>query len=192
MGDKSADTKARILEATQRLLEGTDPEKITIREIAAEARIGIGLINYHFQSRDNLIREAVGMRLTTMAEIMENLEGDAGNPAEYLKRMLTALSDIAMKNPKLTKVSVEYEMLKGNYRICLYLLPALKAATRGERSETELRLIAFQIIVALQNVYLRQDAFHFLTGIDIEKKDERDQLIHSIVDNLINNGGQTK
>lgn len=192
MGDKSAETKARILKATQRLLEGTDPEKITIREIAAEAGIGIGLINYHFKTRDNLIREAVGTRLTSMAEIMENLEGDAGNPAEYLKRMLKAMSDVAMKNPKLTRVSVEYEMLKGNYRICLYLLPALKAATRGERSETELRLIAFQIIVALQNVYLRQDAFHFLTGIDIEKKDERDKLIHSIVDNLIKNGGQTK
>ncbi|MFT8313731.1 MAG: hypothetical protein ABF633_05675 [Clostridium sp.] len=76
-------------------------------------------------------------------------------------------------------------MLKGNFRVCLYLIPVLRKIYNDSKSETDLRLIAFQIIVAVQSVYLRQEAFHILTGIDIDIKRERDNLINSIVNNLI-------
>lgn len=186
MGSKKEDTKKKIIEVTNKLLDAAEnPEDITVRKIAEAAGIGVGLINYHYASRDNLIKEVISMKMESLAEIMEKLDGDLSDPTKYLKEMLMMMSDTAMKNHKLNKFSVEYDLLKGNFRVCLYLLPVLRKIYNGGKSETDLRLIAFQIIVAMQNVYLRQEAFHMLTGINIEIKNERDTLVNSIVDNLI-------
>lgn len=186
MGSKKEETKKKIMEVTIDLLDSMEnPDDITVRKIAESAGIGIGLINYHYESRDNLIKEAVSMKMESMAEIMEKLDGDLSNPIKYLKEMLMTMSDTAMKNSRLNKFSVEYDLLKGNFRVCLYLIPVLRKIYNDSKSETDLRLIAFQIIVAVQSVYLRQEAFHILTGIDIDIKRERDNLINSIVNNLI-------
>lgn len=186
MGSKKEETKKKIMEVTIDLLNSMEnPDDITVRKIAEAAGIGVGLINYYYESRDNLIKEAVSMKMESMAEIMEKLDGDLSDPIKYLKEMLMTLSDTAMKNRKLNKFSVEYDLLKGNFKVCLYLLPVLREIYNDSESETDLRLIAFQIIVTMQSIYLRQEAFHMLTGIDIDKKRERDNLINSIVDNLI-------
>ena len=186
MGTKKEETKKKIMEVTIDLLNSIEnPDDITVRKIAEVAGIGVGLINYHYESRDNLIKEAISMKMESLAGIMEKLDGDLSDPIEYLKAMLITMSDTAMKNRRLNKFSVEFDLLKGDFRICLYLLPVLRKIYNDSKSETDLRLIAFQIIVAMQSVYLRYEAFHMLTGIDIEIKRERDNLINSIVDNLI-------
>lgn len=186
MSSKKEETKKKIMEVTMNLVDSVEnPDDITVRKIAESAGVGVGLINYYYGSRDNLIKEAASMKMESMAEIMEKLDGDLSNPVKYLKEMLMMMSDTAMKNSRFSKFSVEYDLLKGNFRICLYLLPVLRKIFDESKSETDLRLIAFQIIVAMQSVYVRQEAFHMLTGIDIEIKKERDTLIDSIVDNLI-------
>lgn len=186
MGSKKDATKKKILEVTCELLESVaTPDDITVREIADKADVGIGLINYHFGSRDNLVREAVSLKIESIASIMEKLDGDLSNPVQYLKQMLITMSDIGMKDLGMNKFSAEYELTKGDFSICLYLLPILREIFKGKKSEIELRLIAFQIIVATQSIYLRQEAFHMLTGIDIKNKAERDCLIEMIIDNLI-------
>lgn len=186
MSLKRDDTKKRILEVTMDLLESTEnPDDVTVRRIAEAAGIGTGLINYHFNSRDNLVKEAVTGKMESLAEIIEKLDGDSSNPKKYLEETLIAMSDTAMKNHKLNKLSVEYDLLKGDFRIYLYLIPVLKKIYNESKSETDLRLISFQLIVTMQSIYLRQEAFHMLTGINIELKSERDSLIKSIVQNLI-------
>jgi TetR/AcrR family transcriptional regulator, regulator of cefoperazone and chloramphenicol sensitivity len=186
MGSKKEETKKKIMEATIALLDSSEnPDDITVRKIAEAAGIGVGLINYYYESRDNLIKEAVSMKMESVADIMEKLTGDLSNPKEYLKEMLMTLSDTAMKNCRFNKFSIEYDLLKGDFRICLYLLPVLRKIYKDKKTETDLRLIAFQIIITLQSVYLRQDAFHMLTGIDIEIKKERDKLMDDIIENLV-------
>jgi AcrR family transcriptional regulator len=186
MGSRKEETKNKIMDITVNLLETEqNPNDITVRRIAQEAGIGVGLINYYYGSRDNLMKEAVSVKMESIAEIMGNLDKELSNPMEYLKTMLVIMSDTAMKNSKLNKLSAEYDLIKGDFRICLYLLPILRKIYPDGKSETDLRLIAFQIIVAMQSIYLRQEAFHMLTGIDIGIKRERDALIGSIVDNLI-------
>jgi AcrR family transcriptional regulator len=186
LSTKKEETKKKILEVTVDLLDTIEnPDNITVRKIAQAAGVGAGLINYYFESRDDLIKAAVAQKMVSMAEIMESLKEDSGNPKEYLKNVLTAMSDTAMKDRRLNKISAEYDLVKGDFKICLYLQPVLRKIYQDSKSETDLRLIAFQLIVTLQSVYLRQDAFHLLTGIDAGIKKERDNLINSIVDNLI-------
>ena len=53
--------KERIIEVTTGLIEqyNGDTKRITARMIAEQAGIGLGLINYHFGSKDKLITECV-------------------------------------------------------------------------------------------------------------------------------------
>ncbi len=72
MGSKKEATKKKIIGATLDLLDQSEnPEDITVRKIAEAAGIGPGLISYHYQSRDNLINEAVSIKLMSLAAIME-------------------------------------------------------------------------------------------------------------------------
>ena len=186
MSSKKEITKKKIMDTTLYLLDQSeDPDTVTVRRIAEAAGVGAGLINYYYQSRDNLINEAIGMKMTSLAEVMEKSDGDMSDPKSYLKEMLIALSDTAAQNRRLSSFSAEYNLLKGDYKTCLYLLPVLRRVYNNSRPEMDLRLIAYQIIVAMQSVYFGQESFLMFTGINIEIKQERDSLIHSIVDNLI-------
>lgn len=59
--NKSENVKNQIIEVTTELIEqyngGT--KNITARMIAEKANIGLGLINYHFGSKEKLITECV-------------------------------------------------------------------------------------------------------------------------------------
>ena len=65
MSDSPLNAKERILQAAIELL--AEFETITVRQIAERAEVGIGSINYHFQSKDNLLNEAVGRMMGDQA-----------------------------------------------------------------------------------------------------------------------------
>ena len=51
--------RANLIEGTLRCLDKVPPEQITARMIAAESRANLASITYHFESKDNLLTEAV-------------------------------------------------------------------------------------------------------------------------------------
>lgn len=59
--NKNANVKNRIIEVTTELIEqhNGNIKDITARMIAANANVGLGLINYHFGSKEDLITECV-------------------------------------------------------------------------------------------------------------------------------------
>ena len=58
---KNANVKNRIIEVTTELIEkhNGNIKDITARMIATKADVGLGLINYHFGSKEKLITECV-------------------------------------------------------------------------------------------------------------------------------------
>ena len=55
------DNKEAIIQATIKLIEenGEHLEEITVRDICKNAGVGLGLVNYHFGSKDKLIEACV-------------------------------------------------------------------------------------------------------------------------------------
>ncbi len=53
---KADKTKARLIEVTKRLIQEHGSDRITLRSIAASARMKAGSIYYHFNSKDEIIR----------------------------------------------------------------------------------------------------------------------------------------
>ena len=60
-GDVGMDNKEAIIQATIKLIEenGEHLEEITVRDICKNAGVGLGLVNYHFGSKDKLIEACV-------------------------------------------------------------------------------------------------------------------------------------
>jgi AcrR family transcriptional regulator len=80
--------RANLIEGTLRCLERLPPERVTARAIAEESGANLASIAYHFDSKDNLITEAVIEGLDRwLAEIAADLrEMGLKEPAERYRR----------------------------------------------------------------------------------------------------------
>lgn len=73
------DIKEKIINTTISLIQHSEGliENITIREIAQKADIAVGLINYHFGSKNNLIEICVQRIISHVMKIFPNRERSA-------------------------------------------------------------------------------------------------------------------
>ena len=53
---KAEKTRARLIEVATRLFQEHGSDEVTVRRIAAAAKIEAGSIYYHFASRDQILR----------------------------------------------------------------------------------------------------------------------------------------
>jgi AcrR family transcriptional regulator len=76
--ENTASTRGRILDATERLIARQGIEATSLRQITAEAQVNLAAVNYHFQSKDELMVAVYLRRLQPMnAErlaLLSNLE----------------------------------------------------------------------------------------------------------------------
>lgn len=89
-------------------------EATTVREIAAAAKVNLALINYHFDSKDGLLREIMEQRAQLMQERIREIAADTGIDeaakisliiTQYVEKILThhtfykvLLQELFMKN----------------------------------------------------------------------------------------------
>ena len=95
MNDRG-DTKARILDAAEKLFGMNGFEATSLREITAEAGVNLAAINYHFQSKDSLIDAIVARRIEPVNRCRMELL-DAAGPNPTLEQILTAFMAPVMK-----------------------------------------------------------------------------------------------
>jgi AcrR family transcriptional regulator len=88
-------TKERILDASERLFAEKGIKETSIREIARAAETHLAAVNYHFGSKEGLIREVLGRRTEPLNQerlrILETFEVEAGNGPVPLEAILHAL-----------------------------------------------------------------------------------------------------
>lgn len=185
MGENTKDAKARILNTVVGLmLEQKDPNTITNREIARLAGVNSALINYYYQSKENLLNQAVGV---CMAQAPANLpEGDFKNekPLKRLKNMLRSISRFAVEHRFLSEISISGEMKSGNENTVRTILPILKELFKG-KSEFELKLIALQIVVPMQVLLLNPAAYKKSLNEDVTDLTKGFQILDILIDNVV-------
>lgn len=185
------DAKERIIKAAMDILEEeTDAEKITVRRIAEKAQVGTGLINYHFQSKEKLLNEAIAVRMAGMAELWMKTASDKGMaPMEKLKKMLKALVDFGMRYPKFIKIAATYQLLQGDMDTPLYLIPVMREIYGNNKDEREIRIVALALVSTLQTAFLRSRYLKGYIGCDINNETDRDRIIDILVDHFVRSEG---
>lgn len=191
MNTKEQVAQQLIIDTAKALLEETeDVEKITVRQIAERANVGIGLINYHFKSKDNLLSIAIG---DTMAKVITSFSESDGysnlTPIEKFKTMLKELYALSDKKEKLMRFIVSGDIMNGNMQTPLHLIPLLKQIFGDRKDDMELRILVLQILYPIQVTGLNRDAFYMYSGINVSDKDQRNRFIDNLINNLISNNG---
>ena len=177
------DVKRRLLDAAASLLqECGDPERITTRQITERAGTALGLVNYHFGSRSNLMAQAIEACMGQLAQGMREKPGEGATPKEQLTRMLCELVDFGSEHLPLMQTSVRHTLATGAVDAQETLLPLLRAHFGTSRPESALRLVAHQMVTVLQLAALHPDAFKAFTGYDLMDRTQRNQAIAAIVD----------
>ncbi|MGF1506864.1 MAG: TetR/AcrR family transcriptional regulator [Anaerolineae bacterium] len=178
-------SKDRILEAAVRLIEvGTDAGTLTVRQIADEAGVAVGAINYHFQSKDNLLIQAVGQLVGAEANRWLDPAPDA-EPLERLRQIFKQTARVTAAYGTAGNLLVRQALLEGDFTSQRLILPLLREILGPDRPEAELRLLAFQLITPMQDAFVRPEAFAAYSGIDIFDEAQRDAAIDMLIDNLL-------
>lgn len=175
---KDENQKAALLKATKRLLEEAEqPEKVTSRQIASRAGVNLAMINYYYGSKEALTSQAVSEILDVSAGIFQTPGNPSESPKERLRHILREICKTVVKYQRYTKLYVPHLLLEDEITLPQLILPEIRDHFGTRRSETECRIIAYEMISFLQLVFYRTDAFMRYTGMDLTKEGTTIELI---------------
>lgn len=155
-----SDIKRHILDTTVKiLLQGVAPELITVRKIAHKGNISIGLINYHFGSKDHLILAAIESVIENVSEegiviLMDNQIA----PSLRLRQFLIKMSEIVLHYNAYSKLLLKHELLSDSFATPSYILEILKEIDPN-LSENEVRMLAIQVVAPMQYIFMKENGF---------------------------------
>jgi len=178
------DAKEQILDTTVKLLKDSkDPESITVRDIAVAAGVQLAMINYYFRSKDELMYQAVVVIRNKMAGDWLSAKGKDKemNPYMRFREMCIALCAMSVKYSKYIRLTVEYELTKAEIVSTQHTLPLIREICGDKRSETSIRITAYEIISTLQLIFFRAKDISAYLGFDVLEYDRMVEVIDTIL-----------
>ena len=174
----SNSTKEKLILATIKLLSTSeDAAQITARQIAAEAKTNLAMINYCFKSKEALMKIAVERIISNSANSFKTINDDNLTPKERLRKMLYYLCDITVSYSSFTRISIPYILLHDEITQPFDILPLIREHFSNKKSETECRIISYHMISFMQLIFLRSEDFLKFSGIDIFNQEQRNNFI---------------
>lgn len=191
MKDKS-NLKETIIHATTELIQecNGDVGKITLRKIAERAGVGLGLINYHFGSKEQLIVLCVQRIINNVVmcfspDKKDYSEKDGLEDKERLADWAKQVYDFLFENYAISSISILGDMhsyhAKSN---SVYTQKGFSMAIQNDISVEKKRLLVFMLTSAMQVAFLSGNASKEILGYDLTNKSERDRFVESLVELL--------
>lgn len=189
---KSDELKEKIIEVTTELIINSngDIERVTTRSIAEKADIGIGLINYHFQTKENLIeicvQRIIGNVISNFHPIIEeNLDG-----IDRLKRVAKMVADFLTDNESVSSISIlgDCKSPRTDDNTMKTVKGFSMALGKCEIPDNEKSILLFALTSIMQSIFLRKNISSELFNFNFKYKKERDFFLDFIVDRLFVGG----
>lgn len=185
MNIDNANAKEKILQAALELLSSEEGSGgLTTRKIAKKANVNLALINYYYQSKENLLSLAAGCKMgEIISGVLEN--GSIGTDAvDKLKKLLITTADFSFRHSEIYKIAVAGELKEGCKNSCSMVIPILKEIFR-DKDETELNIIALQLMLPFHFVVLHPEEYGKLLKTDFFDERQRNGMINQMADNLL-------
>lgn len=185
--------KEKLIATTIKLIENNESiEDVTVRDIAAAAEVGTGLINYHFQTKDNLIKICVER---IIGDVIQNFDRIYKSltmaPLEKLRFLTKRMCTFLIQNPGISRVSILSDLFSGSNAdnsvttIHAYR-PVVREVCGPDKSDKEIYLLTQILTATIQSVFLRADVLKENTDIDFNNTEQRDELIDFLIDSIFN------
>ena len=189
---KTSDVKEKIINATIEIIgECEAVEKVTVRDIAEKAGVGIGLINYHFQTKENLIDICVQKIIGNVIKKFDSIsQGINMEPLEKLRHLAKLNCSFLVQNKGISRISIHSDVNNGDFNdntsqtIEAYL-PLVKAVCSEKLSDKVIYLMTSIMISAFQSAFMRRDVIMQGLKMDFYDMHYRELIVDMIIDNVI-------
>ena len=191
---RTSGIKERIIAVTVGLIAKSDGDvaSVRIQDIADGAEVGVGLINYHFQTKENLIELCVERMIASVISGFEPTRtgadhastGTKASIAEKLEVSVKAVFDFLVKNPSVSRISILTDMRcpKKDDNTVMSANAMSKLLGNIGLAENERLVLAFAMTSVMQALFLRKEQGAELFGFDLNEKPQRDKVLDLIVD----------
>jgi len=178
-------TRERIFRATLELIrEVKDAYRITTRQIGDRAGVNPSLVNYHFQSKENLIGQVVGSMMGEIIGQYQRSDAIENNPETRLREILLTTADAAFKLYNVSKIAIAGELKEGCRNSCQMVLPLLQEIFKGY-TLSDLNVIALQLMLPFHHIVVDPDLYGKYLGADFFDEKQRRRKINQMVDLVI-------
>lgn len=181
MKSDKMNAKEKIYQAAMELLTDTDDVyKISTRQITAKAGVNLALVNYYYQSKENLLSEIVGKMMDGIIRQIIMEDSAKGNAESRLRGILIATADAAFKHANICQIAISVELKKGCRNSCAMIIPFLKDLLQ-DYSETDLAIAAMQLMLPFHHIVLEPELYGEILGTDFADKEKRDLKIDQMI-----------
>ena len=193
-GGTAMDNRETLIQAASALIEekGERLDELTVREICKKAGVGLGLVNYHFRSKDKLIELCIERMVNKVVEQFQHIREKTAalTPFEKLNDLGNMTLSFLFEHQAMARISILTDMQtpKANdntHRTYAAYLPLVSACRPDWNAETVKRK-TFCLITMMQQVFLRQEAASQLFGIDLKNETARQafhtQILHDLLE----------
>jgi len=173
-----SEIKQQLIKAVKDLLEdGFEVDKITIRQIAYEAHISVGLINYHFGSKWKLIMEAVSSIIEeASAAVFAELANRQEEPRQKLRTFLRAMIAVVAEYPEYSEMLIKDELFSERFSTPETIVGMIREI-KPEASLKEAKYLAIQVVASMQYVFLKAKGLKRYLAEDNSAKSENDTSV---------------
>ena len=170
-----------------------DVDKVTIRDITSRSGVSVGLINYHFGSKDNLITECVQRIITgIITSFKPNIEvGKDLSPFEAAKARTIDTAcrvfDYLFENPSIARVSItsDYNNFTSNTNTYYSIRGSAAVMGKDYKDESTREFIAFALVSTMQSAFLRALKEPVFMGYDFSKREDRNRYVVDLVNQIM-------
>lgn len=157
INDVQATTKDLIIDKLIEMIQsGFALEAITIRKIAYKSNVSNGLINYYFETKEQLIYEAISRMLDqyVKATLAMRLQEEK-DPKVRLRLFICGVSELLGKYPSYSKIMVENDFLSPTFATARGITHIVREIF-PEASEAEVNWTSVMVIAPLQYANIKK------------------------------------
>lgn len=189
----STEVKEIIIKSTIELIEQSngDIKKITSRSIAEKSGIALGLINYHFESKEKLIALCVQRIINNVLmrfapDKVDYVKDDGLTDKERLISFAKQTYDFLFANYSLVKISIlsDFASYQPQSNSALTQI-GFRFALRENIPEDRKKLIAFSLTSIMQTAFLAGENSEAIVGYNLMDKEQRDRFVFDTVSILM-------
>lgn len=178
--------KELILQATLSLIKREGFEGITIRKIASEAEVNVGLVNYYFGSKDKLINEVIQILATSLKDTFALLDDKTVAPKDRLKQFLIQYVTIYQQYPFIgLKILSQGTLLFESQRDFVTFIKAIGLRKMhhtiqeitGESDSEKITIMMSHLLGATFLPTLMEPLFEKVTGLPLPDMEKRIDLM---------------
>jgi AcrR family transcriptional regulator len=173
------------------ICQGKKPSEITVKDITEKAEVGNGMVNYHFQSKDNLIRLAVKKVMNCATKLLgEKIKSEENKPPiERLTIILKEVVNFIAKNSEISKIAILDDL--ENNKETAHLLSSEESYNKCLKDMygddmNKLWIKNYLIAGYINYIFLKAEKIKNETGFDFYSKEDREKAIENLVQELVN------